>query len=137
MSKAKMNEELATAEVVKWMDYKKISPKKREEQKEAIETIAEAIQYGYLVLKDDFKFVMNLKFPLTGEDGSTELETLEFKARLNNAALHPKMQKVKGLDLTGMMLAHVSALTGQNTGIVRLLDSEDTRVANAIAGFFM
>ena len=52
-----ISEELAKKEVLKWMDFKNLKPRKREERKDEIETIVEAICDGDLILDKDCFFI--------------------------------------------------------------------------------
>jgi hypothetical protein len=135
MADYKVSNEIAVAEVNYWLDAKKIKPSQREEQKDSIEILTEAIMDGSLTLDQETNvFKYQLLFPLLGE---SPILDLTFKFRLNDSMVKPYLANVKHTDLTGMINAYICALTGKATGIINTIDSSDKKVARAIAAFFL
>lgn len=129
---SKISKEVATEEVNKWLDYKKVKSKKREAYKDAIESLSDAISEGALILNEDFSFTQNLDFPV-GSD--KQIKSLEFKARVDVATIQKYMNGVSTGD--GRILATIAALSGQEKAVVSKLDTEDYSVASSVAIFFL
>lgn len=126
---------LAMKEVEKWLDFKKVSLKKREEYENNIESLAEAISMGDVVLEaDTHVLIQKLKFPL-GKDGT--VKELKFQPRLDVDTLHINLEGLKATNGDGRLLAHVCALTGQTKGVCKKLDTEDYGLSKGIASFFL
>lgn len=128
-----VSREQAIEEVNSWLDYKKISPEKREMQKDQIETLVGAICEGVLSLKEDHTFVHELKHPTEGE---MKITKFEYKPRLRIAAVHSHLENSKPTP-DARVVAYIAALTSQNKGVVGLLDTEDYGIAQSIAIFFL
>lgn len=131
---SKVTKEIAVRDITEWLDYKKVSQNKREFQKDTVETLVDAIQDGWLVLKEDKQFEMKLKFPL-GE--GSDLDTLTFKSRIKTSTIANHLKGVKATDVDGRLLAYVAALTSQTRALIGDLDTEDQSLAQAIAVFFV
>jgi hypothetical protein len=131
---SKVSKEIGFQDISEWLDYKKVSANKREAQKDTIETLADAISEGTLVLKEDKSLEMTLKFPTEGEEPLTKLT---FKPRLRTETVAKHLQGVKATDIDGRLLAYVAALTGNTKTLVGKLDTEDQSLAQAIAVFFV
>lgn len=132
----KVTIEIATADVNKWLDNKKISQKKRDVQKDQIDVLIDSIVEGFLILNEDGSFTQTLKFPVDGE-ANLGLKELNYKPRIGVGEVHMHLQNFKSSDADGRILAYVLALTKKAKEIVRKMDSEDYSVAQAIAVFFI
>lgn len=129
---AKTNQELAYKEVKAWLDYKKVPSRTRESNLDSIELLEDMICEGHLTIdQTDFKITHKLLFPI-GEE-----KELVYVPRLNDLMLDKPMKGVKSNDANGMLRAYVCALTDQNSGIIKAMDSQDKKVAMAIAVFFL
>lgn len=137
MEKQKISTELAIKEVHKWLDFKKVDEKKREDSKDNIEALAHSISMGYLSLDKDFNFIQKLKFPIEADDKSIVASELKYKPRLKMAEIESKTANIKATEFTALIRAYVSALTESNSGIIKQLDTEDNKVAQSIAIFFL
>jgi len=134
----KVNKEVALKEVTKWLDHKKIDEKKREESEVQIETIVDAIVAGNLSLNKEFVFTHTLKFEILAEsDGSVVAKEFKYKPRLKMAEIEAKMVNVDSSNSFGLIAAYVAALSGQSAAILKLMDTEDNKIAQAIAMFFL
>ena len=129
-----ISKELALQEVEKWLDFKKVSANKRESYKDNIDSIANSISDGILVLNEDFTITQNLLFPFGVE---RKIEKLSYKPRLTTGQVYNHMQGIKASDVDGRLQAYICALTGSVKEIVKQLDTEDNAVAQNIAIFFL
>lgn len=132
----KVTIETAIADVNKWLDYKKISEKKRLVQKDQIDTLVDAVVEGNLILNEDNSWKQILKFPLEGE-GNLALKELTFKPRIGVSEAQIQLQKFKSSDADGRVMAYVLALTRTATELIKKLDTEDYSVCQGIAIFFI
>jgi len=124
--------EVAEKEVNDWVGFKKISSSKVEENKDSLKSIATSISEGVLTLDaDTYEFTHQLKFPVG------EVKELKYKARISMKQIHTKTRNIKPGDTNGLISAYIAALTNQNTGLIEELDTEDNRIAQSIAVFFL
>lgn len=128
--------EIAAAEIDAWLDYKKVSATKRENRKDQIKTLVEAVSEGDLIINEDKTMSQKLKFP---EVFATALDndSLVYKPRIAAATIHMHLQNVKSDDPDGRLTAHIAALTGKSKEMIKKLDTEDYATAQAIAFFFL
>jgi len=130
-----VSKEQAQIEVTDWLDSKRVKAKKREKQKDTIETLVEAIEEGDLIFDQDTKVMtMKLAFGIGKDDNIKELN---FKPRANVGEVNSYLKKVKTDDADGRLLCYVYALTGQPAAVIDCLDTEDYALALSIAIFFM
>lgn len=137
MEKMKVSEEVAFKEVTKWLDFKKVDEKKRGENKDNIESLAHSISMGYLTLDKDMNFIQKLKFPIEADDKTVVASEFKYKPRLRMAEIDKKTTNIKATDPFALIGAYISALTETNTGVVKQMETEDYRVAQSIAVFFL
>lgn len=129
-----VSKEIATQEINKWLDFKKVNDKKKEAQKDQIESLVDALVDGSLVLNADFVLTQTLKFPTEGE---LKIISLDFKPRLKMQAIHNAMGGVKSGDVDGRVLAYIAALTSTPKAVIKDLDTEDYSISQSIAIFFL
>lgn len=134
MTEKKVDVSVAQAEVDRWLEHKKIGDYQRNERSDEIELLCAEVGEGNLIVHDDFKLELHLKFPL-GENGN--ISSLTFKPRLINRELAATLRGIKADDAEGRMNAYAAAITGENRGIISALDSVDLRVVKAIVYFFI
>lgn len=133
MADSVMTKELAEKEVNLWFDFKRIKTRKREENGGSIESLIDGFMSGSLTIDPDTAEIsLKLSFPL----GSNNIEKLVFKPRLKVREAHKHLKNVSASDVDGRILAYVSALTDQNSGVVKEMDTEDYSLAQSIAIFF-
>lgn len=132
--KKKVTYEVALKEVHSWLEHKKVSESKIEDSEDNIENLAKSICDGLLTLDGDFNFTQTLKWVI-GKEGS--VTHLVFKPRLKGGEIENRLQNVKAGNMQGMLNAYICGLTGENSVVVKDIDTEDGRVANAIASFFL
>jgi len=127
----KVNFETATKEVEKWLDFKKIKPRRREQLQALIDTLVDSVQVGQLVLEDEMSFRMTLDFPVA------EMSELKFKPRITDAELSKYKRNIKGADAWDtQQLVLLCGLTEQTTEIIKRMDTNDRNTADAIIIFF-
>ena len=130
----KVSEEVARQEVEKWLDFKKVTAKKREAFADGIQSLADYICEGLLELDEDCVFKQKLLFPL---GNSRQITELSYQPRVQIKDLSLQNKGVSATDQKARVSSIVSALTGVAKGITNTMDSEDADVAQAIALFFV
>lgn len=131
----RVEREQAANEVVAWLDYKRIKPKKREAYQDQIDILVDAVSDGDLIVNDEtFELTYNLVFPFGEEE---TIRQFTFKPRLKLGDVKKHLAGVKATDVDGRLQAYISALTGQPKAILQAIDTEDSSVINAIAIFFV
>jgi hypothetical protein len=128
-----VTQEVAEKDVESWLDHKKIKTKKRESQKDAIETLVESMMEGDLVLDPDtFQFKQKLNFP------AGSINELVFEPRMAMGKVRKKLKGVKITeDTTGYIMGYVATLTNQPYAVIESIDADDYKIGQAIAGFFL
>lgn len=130
-----ISKEIAQKEVNKWLDFKKVSNKKREDNADNIEKIVEGLMDGNLVLDTDtFVFEHTLCFPI-GEE--IKISKLQYQPRVPVKKFQEQMLGLKGEDGYGRVFAFIAGLSGQSKGVISNMESEDYLLASQIAVFFM
>ena len=123
---------VATIDIERWLDLKKVSAKKREDLKGEIDSMICFIEEGVLSIDENCIITHQLKFPI-GENDS--IKELTYKVRVSADDLTDGQKGVTtGADL---IAANVATLTGKVKATIRKLDSEDYSVCKAIVAFFM
>lgn len=132
----KISRELAELEIEKWLEYKKVSDRKKEAYKDGIETLIDSVCEGLLVLRpEDHVLEQTLKIPIGS--GDTEIKKLEFKPRIKISSVHNHLAGVKSSDGDGRLCAYIAALTSKPKDIIKGMDTEDYSVGQSIAVFFL
>ena len=126
-----VSEATAKADVTRWLDYKKISERVRTKSASEIEKLEECVIDGILVIEENQTITHNLLFPLES------LKELKYKARANSIDFEPYRKNVAASDVYGQLKAIAAGLTETSNGIISKLDSEDLKITQAIAVFFM
>jgi len=138
---AQINLQTALIELDKWYDFKRIKPSKREtekvngelklKQESPIPIIVEAIMYGDLVLQKDFSFKHKLNFPLG------KIEEFTYKARLTSGDVAKKLNGIDSTNPSTLLNAYAALLADENTHVIAGLDTEDNRIAQSVAMYFL
>ena len=122
--------EIASKEVQKWIEAKRISPRRLKGLEREIESLQECFEDGVLSLNDDNKIVQKLIFPVG------EVKELVYDSRMNTGKLNGFLSKAKpGFDSRAR--AYILALTSQMEAIIDKMDTEDQGAATSIVVFFM
>lgn len=129
-----ISEEIAAQEVQNWLAYKKCDAADQEEKADSIKALVQAVSSGRLVLNEDKSFTQKLKFSIGKE---TVIDTLDYKPRIKQGTIHLHLNGVKANDVDGRVCAHISALTSKPKDIIRELDTEDYKIGQSIAIFFL
>lgn len=130
----KVTREIAERDITTWLDHKKVGFQKRLSNKDQIDGLIDAVMEGSLTLKDDMVLIHNLKFPIGSE---VVTEKFEYVPRIKLSQVQTHLQHVKGSDSASIITAYIAALTGKPTKMIGELDSEDSRIAQNIALFFL
>jgi len=126
-----MDEKSAKLEVEKWLDFKRVKPKKRTDNEDSIQIMIEAFEEGVLTLDEKtHEITQHLTFEAAGKKSVT------YKPRLKVGESQRRLKGVKSTDGHAMLMAYVSELTGENSAVISDFDSEDYGIARTIATFF-
>lgn len=128
--------EVAQQEVKNWLDLKKVKSSQRDQQKDAIDILSEAVSDGTLTIAEDGTITHKLNFPLETKEGEIALSELTYKPRLNDQMLKPYLVGVKATDSDARLISYMGALTQQNKGLLEKLDTADKRISVSITIFF-
>jgi len=134
---AKVSREVAETEIEKWLDYKCIKPRTRENLELAIDMLIDGIEDGDLILEKNNNLILKLMLPIQNSEGEKTVENLTFTPRINVGEVHKKLKNVDNDDAEGRLIAYVSQLTGQPTAVIEKFDTVDFKLAQAIATFFL
>lgn len=130
-----MSRDLAEQEVNLWLDYKRVKDSVRETQKAQIGVLIDAVQYGDVTINTTtFAITQKMSFP---EATGGLYSELVYKARISIGELQRACAAVKIGDFDGRIAAYVAALTDKGVSHILKMDSDDFKVAQAIAVFFM
>lgn len=130
-----VSEKVARKDVEKWLDFKKVSEQKREENEATINALVTSVMSGALVVAEDGShIVQKLQHPI-GNEG--QIKTLNYTARLTVGQRNKWLKGVKATDTADYLVAHIAALTGENKRVDEDMDTEDHSVAQNIALFFI
>jgi hypothetical protein len=130
-SKKTVDPEMAMNEVEKWLDFKRCSAKKREDSKDAIQTLADGISDGLLILNEDFSLTQTLLFSVG------EIKMLKYRARLKMSDIEQWTANIKAGNTHALIRGYVCALTECISSVIKELDTEDNRIAQSVATFFL
>lgn len=126
--------EIALDEITKWLNQKKVFQSVRDQQKENIDLLVEAMMNGQLVRESDNSLKYQLAIPLENEKPVREIR---FAPRLNDRMLAPYLKGVSATDGDARLQAITAALTNEAKGIIASLDSVDKKICMAVAVFFI
>lgn len=133
----KISKDVAVIEFEKWLDFKRVKDTKRKDSEAQENEIVSAIASGNIIVEDDFTLTHKLEFPVQNDKGVVSLSELKYKPRIQVRQLNAKLKGVKADDADGRILAYAAALTGENTGMIGCLDTEDYRIASCIVMYFL
>ncbi len=133
----KISQDVATKEIVRWLDFKRIRDNKRKELKTTIKDLVEGVMDGTLVVDEKCNIIQKLQTPIEDDEGKPFAEKLTFKPRLKVKEIHKRLEGVEPKDYDGRVLAYVAELTGQSKGVVGNLETDDYTISQTIVVFFM
>lgn len=129
-----VSKDVAQADVERWLSFKKLTDQRREDKKENIDALINAVCDGNLVIDEDCNLIQKLMSPFGDE---MKIAELKYKPRLTPFSLNLHLKGVKSTDMDARVCAYVCALTSQAKGIIEKLDMEDYLIGQNIAFFFM
>lgn len=127
---------VASKEVVKWLDYKKVRPVQRAVLGDKISTLIQAVMYGNLEIQPDFSIVHNLNFPVETTDKKIALDKLTYVPRISAEKIDAALASMTSNTEIANTLAYGAALSGQAYGLVAKVDSSDVVIMAAVGVFF-
>jgi hypothetical protein len=135
MNPHKVSEEVAEADITRWLDACMIRESKRYTMKDTIKELVNYVMDGDIIVSEDGKIKQVLQFPVGEESQITELN---FKNRIGVDDIHKRMtgNNVKAGDIDGRIRVYASALTGQPYALIGKLDTSDWSVTSTISSFF-
>jgi hypothetical protein len=137
MAENKLNYDTAQQEIADWLEFKHISPRKREENADMEEILIDNMQMGFLTKNEDYSLTYKLKEPVQTDEGEIRLSELTFKPRIRVSELNKRLKGVKVNDAEKRQLAYIAAVTGESTGILGQMFSEDFECCAAIVNYFL
>lgn len=130
-----INKDIAEKEVNIWLDFKKVSEKKRKSLAGNVKALIDAIMDGCLEFDSETKiFTHKLKFPI-GVNG--QISELKYSARICMSDLEDNLMDVRPGNTMGTSFAYIAALSGQPKSIIKKMDQEDHSLADRFSFFFM
>lgn len=131
----KVSEEVAEADVLRWLDAKRFSETKKASLKDTIKEMVNYVMEGNLIISDDAKITQILNFEIGDE---AKIKEFNYRNRIDVDDIHKRMigSGVKAGDVDGRIRVYVSALTSNPYATIGKLDSTDWSVASTIASFF-
>lgn len=120
----------AEEEVNTLLDKKKIFPKRREQLQIAIDTVAEAISYGYVTIDEEGAIQQKLVSPVG------ELTELKYQPRVAPDVVNKIIGGLKNDTQTNRNLAYIKLYTGELEATINKLEPTDRTTADSIAFFF-
>ena len=135
--KQKVTREVALKDFERWLNFKNIKGRKREDNENFEQIIVDAIVDGQLTIGDNCHIKFILPEAITNKEGEEVLKELTFLPRIRVRDVNNKMKGVKADDGDGRVVAYISAITQQNTGIITNLFTEDYSVCQSIVMYFL
>ena len=129
--------ELAKQEFNKWLDFKRIKPAKREQNKASENSIIDSFMDGNMVLNENHSITYTLDFPITNDDGEVTVRELKIKPRVFTGELNAALSTVDATTPDGRIFAYIKALTSEVNGILNKIDSGDYAQLQNIVTYFL
>ena len=129
--------EVALEDVSAFLDKKKIYPKRRAFLNSMAEIVAEAVQYGQVVINDDGSITQKLLDPINDQKGNPVLTELKYKARVEPATINKLLQENKLPGNDGRTMVYTTAYTGEPAAMINKLEPTDRNTCDAITLFFV
>ena len=132
-----MEFDAAHKEVMALLAKKKLFPKRIEKLAGAIEAVAEAISFGFVVINEDGSITQKLVEPIMNQGGGVALAELSYKARIEPSVMNAKVSAAKPAGPDEKIMTYAVAYTGQVSAMINKLDQTDRNTCDAISLFFM
>lgn len=149
---AKVSLEVALKELERWYDCKKVRTSSRvtkmidektgllglredlEGRESELPILVESIMDGVLIIEKDCKIKHKLKFEIGSE---LAIKELIYAPRVHTSIIQQKLRGVKATDGDGRLTGYIAALANQNTSVIKMLDTEDKKIGEAISLYFL
>lgn len=128
--------EQATNEVNALLDSKKIRPKRREAIQSQVDTLIEAVTYGFLTISPE-KIVMVLETPITS--GDKPITEIEMKYRVAPEVLRAGLSRLKSGDMFAQLMnVGLAYVTTPNIveAVINKLEQSDRAVFDSLSLVF-
>ncbi len=122
--------EQAVKEIHELLDKKKVLPRRREALSAAIDTVAEAMQFGYVGIAEDGTITQTFIEPVENVD------KLVYKPHVAAATMNKELNNIKIYTQTNVSLAYISMYTDRPASQINRLEPADRNIADSIAFFF-
>lgn len=120
----------AVKEINELFDKKKILPRRREALVAAVESVAEAMQYGYVGIAEDGTITQTFIEPVENVD------KLVYKPHVVAGTMNKELNMIKVYTQTNVSLAYISMYTDRPASQINRLEPADRNIADSIAFFF-
>lgn len=141
---AVMSESVATAELEKWFDHRKMKENARRNVDSELgrdvmaDKMIEGFMYGLLSFdKSTGLLTQALDWPIESEGGSVTIKDLVWKPRFRESDLNEPLKGVKTNDSSGRMKAYIMAVTGVSRIKLGVLDYSDYGLSQTIVSYFL
>ena len=114
--------ELAKEQVSEFVDRKKRLPSKRESLQQMVDIVAEAVQYGFVVI-DGSSIKQTFMEPVLNTDGRPSLTGLTFNRPLASAVQVEKAKLKMGANFAQELLCITIAATGESKAMIDKIDT--------------
>ena len=128
--------DVARTEVSAFVDKKKRLPSKRSNLDPLVETVAEAMSYGFVTIDGD-TITQKLMEPIKNANGDVSLSQLTYN-RPNEGDVRKEKDKLKmGASFSHELLCYTVSATGQIAAMINKLDSSDRDICDSISALFL
>lgn len=112
------------------LDKKKVLPRRREALEQAIESVAEGVQLGYVAIKEDGTITQTLIEPIGN------LTELVYKPHVTAAVMNKELGSIKVYNQPNVNLAYITMYTDKSASEINRLEPADRNIADSISFFF-
>lgn len=128
--------EVAKAEISAFCDKKKRLPSKRSNLDPMVDSVAEAMSYGFVTIDGDV-ITQKLMEPVLNSNGGIALSQLVFN-RPKEGDVRKEKDKLKmGANFSHELLCYTTVATGEPAVMINKLDSQDRDICDAISALFL
>lgn len=140
MRKSKVDRKVAAQEVGQWLDYRKISERKRAKNPEILEANIDSVEDGFLCFDHTKKeAIYTLNHPIEDKNGAVIHDKLTLKSRINMSEYNQAFNSFSKSTEEGIArtLAYISASTGISVNLLILLESSDFNDLQNLVFYFL
>lgn len=129
----KVTREVAEQDVNAWLDNKRVRDTQREANKTSVESLIEAVMYGDISIDTKtFTITHTLQCKVEGL-----FDSLNYKPRITVGDRQKVSSAMKANDVESIILCTVAAISDKSASHIQRMDTEDYKIAQAVAVFFM